>query len=380
MKIPLTRPLADDAEWKAVRKVVESGWWTQGQRVTEFEESVAAYVGSKEAVACSSCTTALHIALLLMRVEPGDEVIVPSYTWITTANVVRMANALPVFADIDPRTFNLDPVDVESRLTNRTKGIIPVHQFGLPADLERLYEIARRHNLWIVEDAACALGSTYKGKPIGSHSDLVCFSFHPRKVISTGEGGMITINRPGLAPLARSLISHGASLSDRAKDAAQEVAKLKQEEFLHVGYNYRLSDLQAAIGVEQMKKLEELLALRARRAQRYNSLLADVPNLALPTIPHGVTFNWESYVVRITDGFPSSMERVAQYLLDKGVSCRPGYMACHVQPVYREIYPDLVLPHTEATLKQAIVLPLYPQMTDTEQDFVVEMLKEASST
>lgn len=377
MKVPLTRPWADEAEQEAVRQVLESGWWTQGQRVREFENAITHYVGAQAGVACSSCTTALHVALLLMRVQPGDEIIVPSYTWITTANVVRMVGAVPVFADIDLQTFNLAPADVQRRVTLRTKGIIPVHQFGLPADLDALSEIALRHNLWMVEDAACALGSAYQGRRIGSHSDLVCFSFHPRKVISTGEGGMITVNRPELVATARALISHGASLCDRTKDAAANVATLQQEEFRIVGYNYRMSDIQAAVGVEQMKKLDELVALRTRRAERYNQLLADLPPVIRPAVPNEVRFNWQSYVVRLEGGGRRPMEQVAQHLLNKGISCRPGYMACHVQPVYRELYPELVLPNTEKVLATGIILPLYPQMTDAEQDYVVEVLKEA---
>lgn len=376
MKIPLTRPWADDSEWKAVREVLESGWWTQGEKVAEFEAAVRNYIGADSVVACSNCTTALHVAMLLMEVGPGDEVIVPSYTWITTPNVVRMVGAVPVFADIDLLTYNLDPHDVERRITSRTKGVIPVHQFGLPADLEVLSSIARRHKLWIVEDAACALGSRYKGKPIGSHSDIVCFSFHPRKVISTGEGGIIAFNKPDMASRARSLVSHGASLSDRAKDAASELSALKQEEFHALGYNYRLSDIQAAVGVEQMKKLNELLRLRAQGAQRYQRLLSDIPEIVMPFVPTEVTFNWQSFVIRFTDDCGASMEKVAQHLLKKGVSCRAGYMACHVQAVYRTLYPGIVLPNTENALIQALMLPLYPQMTEEEQDYVVEQISQ----
>ena len=377
MKVPLTRPWSDDAEMDAVRQVLESGWWTQGPKVAEFERIVARYVEAQTAVACSSGTAALHIAMLLMGAGPGDEVIIPSYTWIATANAVRFVGAMPVFADIDLDTFNLDPADVERRVTTRTRGIVPVHQFGLPADLDALWEIAQRHNLWIVEDAACALGSAYKRRTIGSHSDLVCFSFHPRKVVSTGEGGVIAINRPELEGTARSLISHGASLSDRAKDAASRTVVLKEEEFPIVGYNYRLTDLQAAVGVEQMKKADKLMALRVQRGERYNTLLADVPWVIRPTVPEYATFNYQSYVVRLADGCPMPQDQVAQWLLDAGVACRPGYMACHVQPMYRALNPDVSLPNTDKALESVIILPLYPQMTDAEQDYVVRVLSKA---
>ncbi len=376
MKIPLTRPFSDDSEWKAVREVLGSGWWTQGRRVEDLEERVARYVGADAAVACTSCTTALHIAMLLKEVGPGDEVIVPSYTWITTPNVVRMAGATPVFADIGPATFNLDPADAERCITERTKGIIVVHQFGLPADIDAFQEIAERHDLWIVEDAACALGSTYKGRRIGAHSDIVCFSLHPRKVISCGEGGIIAVNGVDFVPLIRSLISHGATVSDRKKDAAAFVPDMAEEEFPVLGYNYRLSDIQAAVAVEQMKKLDDIIERRRRLASRYDQRLGDVPNVVLPTISDDSVFNGQSYAVFLAEDFQGSTAGFAQHLMNAGISCRLGYMACHTQPLYRALYPELVLSNTEAALAKAVILPLYPQMTDAEQDHVVKVFQE----
>jgi dTDP-4-amino-4,6-dideoxygalactose transaminase len=368
----VARPELGVAEAEAITRVIESGWVTQGPRVAEFEAAVADVAGSAHGVAVSSCTAALHLALVVAGVGPGDEVVVPSMSFIATANAVRHAGAVPVFAEVEPDTFNLDLADVESRLTPRTTAILLVHQLGLPADLDGFGAFAAERDLVLVEDAACAIGSRYRGKPIGGHSDLVCFSFHPRKLVTTGDGGMILTRRADLAERLRRLRQHGMSVNDQVRNSATEVIR---EEYLEVAYNYRMTDIQAAMGVEQLRRLPNLLERRRKLASRYDTAFANHPVIRTPRVPDDVEWNVQSYAIRL-DGWPAvARDELMGRLLAGGVASRPGVMTAHREPAYAT---DRVrLPVSEAASDSSLIVPLFASMTDSEVDDTIRLLLES---
>lgn len=362
--IPVAKPYLGAEEEAAVLEALRSGWISQGPKVAEFEKRFAAYAGAAEAVAVSSCTTALHLALLAAGVRPGDEVICPSLSFIATANAIVHAGATPVFADIDLATYNLDPARVEEAVTPRTRAILAVHQVGLPCALRELNDIAQRRGLILIEDAACAIGSEYHGERIGKpHGLMACFSFHPRKILTTGEGGMITTGDPDLAARLRRLRQHAMGVSDLVRHSASRVVV---ETYDEAGYNYRMTDLQAAVGLVQLGKLEEMLARRRALAARYTELLSNTPWLVLPACPEGCLPNFQSYMVRLTDEAPASRDELMQRLLDQGISTRRAVMAIHRELPYRGDWEDR-LPQTNRATDNGLILPLYHTMTEAEQ-------------
>ena len=381
--IPITRAVFDEAEAQAVARVLESGWVVQGPRVAEFEAGFRAFTGLPEAVACTSCTTGLHLALLAEGIGPGDEVIVPSFTWVASANAALYVGATPVLADVSLDTFNITAEEIERRITPRTRAVMAVHLFGLAAEMDEIMAIARARNLRVIEDAACALGTLYRGRHVGAIGDGGAFSFHPRKAITTGEGGMYTTADPAKAAYARSLRDHGAAKSDHARHSARGAALLPVFEM--VGYNYRMTDLQAAVGVAQLAKLERVLAARIARARRYDDLLARVEGLVLPAEPAGHRHSYQSYVCRIPVAHMTEPEvragnayrnAVMNALEDDRIATRQGTHAVHMLGYYARTYrlAPMDLPGAFAADHLSLSLPLYAQMTDEEQDRVIERL------
>jgi perosamine synthetase len=371
--IPVARPSIGEAEERAVLDVWRSGWITQGPRVAEFENAFAAYVGCRHAVAVSSCTTALQLALLAQGIGPDDEVICPSLSFIATANSIASTGATPVFCDIDLATYNLDPALVEMQITDRTRAILVVHQIGLPAEMNALAQVAGHYGIPIIEDAACAIGSAYEGNLIGRPiGRMACFSFHPRKILTTGEGGMITTNEHELAERLRRLRQHAMSLSDMARHNTRTIAT---ETYDEVGYNYRMTDMQAAIGLVQLGRLPDFLQRRCALAARYTEAFSPLPWLECPAVPANCQHNYQSYMLRIVDGSQAERDSIMQDLLEQNISMRRAIMAIHREAPYRSARWENSLPNTDCATETGFILPLFHQMTEEEQDRVIDAIQ-----
>ena len=376
LRIPITKPWLDEQEAAAAGRAILSGWVTQGPEVAAFEREFAEMVGAPLACAVANCTSALHLALRAVGVGPGDEVITVSHSFIATANAIRYCGATPVFVDIEPGTFNLDPALLEAALSEKTRAVLCVHQMGMPCDLAAVLAIAQSHGLPVIEDAACAVGSALRwqgewqaiGRP---HGDIACFSFHPRKLVTTGDGGMLTTARAEWDQQFRLWRQHGMSVPDTVRHAAPRVTP---EAYVSLGYNYRLTDIQAAIGRVQLKRLPEIVARRRALAARYQKLLAGSAGLGLPAEPEWARSNWQSYCVRLPEGVPQAA--VMQALLDAGIATRRGIMCIHREPAYAAAAwrRGSDLRRSEQAQDQGLILPLYHQLSEAEQDEVAAAL------
>ena len=372
--IPISLPVTGQEEWEALKEPLMSGWLTSGPKVREFEQLFAERHGVKHALAVTSATTALHLALVALGIKEGDEVIVPAFTWVSTANVVLYCGAKVVFVDVNPFTFNINPEDLSKRITSKTKAIIPVHLFGLCADMDKIKEIAG--NIPLIEDGACAAGASYKGTPAGGLGTIGCFSFHPRKSVTTGEGGMITTNDDELAEIMGMLRNHGASISEEQRHHGAKPYMLP--DFNALGYNYRMTDLQGAVGVVQIKKLDQFINEREKWANFYTKELDSIPWLRTPK--HGADYKhgWQSFVTFVDESkSPASRNEIMELLQQQGISTRPGTHAIHMLNFYKEkfnIQPS-DYPGAQAANNYSMSIPLHNRMVAEDFNYVVSVIK-----
>lgn len=372
--IAISLPSTGDDEWQAVREPLASGWLTQGPKVAAFEKAFAVRHQVKHALATTSCTTGLHLILAAMEIGPGDEVIVPAFTWVATANVVLYCGATPVLADVDPVTNNISIPDLARKITSRTRAVIVVHLFGLCADMQQIKQVVPPH-VKIIEDAACAAGASYRGTPAGGLGDAAAFSFHPRKSITTGEGGMVTTNDDGLSEIANMLRNHGASISEEQRHRGPRPYLLP--EFNLLGFNYRMTDLQGAVGLVQLAKLDGFIAERQRWAEYYRERLADIPWLRMPVFPDQGTHAWQAFVVWVDPHrAPRPRNDIMEYLQQNAVSTRPGTHAVHMLGYYQQRFgfrPDDCPGARDCSLN-TMAIPLHNRMTEDDFDHVVRAL------
>ena len=367
--IAFSRPFMGEAEAQAAADTVRSGWIVGGPQLAKFEERFASHCGARFGIGVSNWTTGAFLVLHAWNIGPGDEVIVPSLTFIASVNVIRHTGATPVFAEVSERTYNIDPVDVARKITPRTKAIFPVDQVGLPCDIDAIATLAKKHGLHLLDDAACAFASSNRGRPIGSLADVTVFSLHARKVISTAEGGMIVTDDEALAKRLRLLRHQGMSASDFARHAARPT---EFETYPEIGYNFRITDIQAAIGLAQLDRLDEMLRRRREAALRYTTGLAGHPFILTPIEPEGLAHNWQSYQIALTPSAPVSRNAAMDQLYDANIPTRRGVMASHREPPYADMGASL--PITERVADSTIQLPMHPGLDATQTDRVQEAL------
>lgn len=367
--IPFAFPSFGEEEIQRVTSVIESRWVSQGPVVADFERRLGEYVGAAEVVAANSCTSALLLALKVHDIGPGDEVICPTSTCMATVNPILLLGANVVLTDVDERTLNLDPEQIEQYITPKTRAILGVDQVGLPADWDAIAAVARRHELIVIEDAACALGAQYNSKPVGSLGWTTTFSFHPRKMITTGEGGAVVFADPALADRARRLRSHGAAVSDLARHRGGGLVRTNYPE---PGMNFRMTDMQGALGVAQIQRVDDFLARRTEIADRYTRSLSAAPNLEGPFVPAWAKPSYQSYWLRIRNGGEDVRDELMAYLVERGVSCRHGMFPLHHEPCFSHVKGRF--PAAEAIARDTLFLPIYPGLSEQAQDHILETL------
>jgi perosamine synthetase len=369
--LAFSRPYFGAEEERAVVEVLRSGWVVGGPRLAEFERRFAALCGTRHAVGVSSWTTGAFLVLKALGIGPGDEVLVPSLTVIASVNVIAHVGATPVFVDADPATYNIDVEDAGRKIGPRTKAIMPVDQLGMPCEIDRILTLAQEHDLLVLQDAACALGSRFRGDPVGHVSPVAAFSLHARKVVTTGEGGIIVTNDSGFAARLRRLRHQGMSLSDFER---HEATPTTFETYPEIGYNFRMTDIQAAIGLCQLDRLDEMLAVRRQVAERYTAMLSNHPYLQPPFVPPHVTPNWQSYQIRVRVGAGLDRNGLMEALHTAGIATRRGVMASHLEPPYRAM--DVRLPATEAAAAECLQLPIHAGMGESETEQVLAALEQ----
>lgn len=371
MEIPLTKPYFDQEEEKLVIEALRSGWVTQGPKIKIFEETISKYLNVPYVVAVNSCASALHLAMIIAEIGSGDEVICPSYTFIATPNCIEYVGAKPIFVDVDFQTSNIVPELIEEKITPRTKAILPVHQNGMACDIQAITNIANKYGLIVIEDAAYGIGVCYKGTRIGGFSPITCFSFHPRKAITTGEGGIFVTPNEKYAKMARILRAHGASISVEERDKAKGIL---YEHYEHLGYNYKMTELQAAMGIAQFQKIDVLISQRQKIADRYYRAFAECKQIALPYVPDGYTHTFGSFQIVLIEGNQKQRDHLITLLAQSGISSRRGIPCCHLEPYYQRKYGDIHLPVSERLSTSSLFLPMYPHMTEEEQNYVITNL------
>lgn len=372
--IPIIRPWLGDEEADAAAAAIRSGWIAQGPNVAALEQEFAALVGAEQAIAVSNCTTALHLALVGLGVGAGDDVVVPSFSFIATTNSVLYTGARPVFADVDIESGNVTPDTVRESITPATKAVIVVDQGGVPADLDGIRSVCDEHGIAVVEDAACAIGSTYRGRLVGASAPFVAFSFHPRKLVTAGEGGMLTVDDPDVASRLRRLREHGMSVSAADRHASHTVVF---EQYLETGFNYRMTDIQAAIVRVQLTRLDRIIERRRSLAARYQAAIADIAGLRAVSDPAHGTTSYQSFWVLLDPDVGVGRDELMARFLDAGISTRRGIMAAHLEPACAR-FATRPLPATETLTRQSIILPLYHELGEHDQDRVIDVLVEAA--
>jgi dTDP-4-amino-4,6-dideoxygalactose transaminase len=377
-QVPVARPYFGQEEEQAVAEVLRSGWVTTGPRVAELERRFAEYVDAAYAVAVSSCTTGLHMAMVASGIGAGHQVLCPSFSFIATANCIRYAGARPIFVDIDRSSYNIDPNRIEEAITPQTRAILVAHQIGLPAAMDEILEIAGRHGLVVIEDAAPAAGAVYKNRRIGApHGSIAVFSFDARKVMCTGEGGIITTANEEFASRIGRLRAHAMSMSGALRHSAK---KVMIESYDEVGFNYKMTDIQAAVGIVQLKRLPDFIRQRRALADRYSRKLSAFDWIVVPSEPDGCSHNYQSYMIRLQVDSPMTRDVLMQKLLERGIATRRGVMPIHREKPYWAADWEKLLPETAAAADHTIMLPLYVQMTDEEQDYVIESIAEIAAS